>query len=321
MNCFDRNSEIFHHIYYRSEGLDNINTNEIKSIAEDKTGNIWVATRNDGLFKITIKSNNLYAPSYKQYIHKENKPKSLSSDNTLTLFFDSKETLWVGTENGLNKFDFNSESFTYYNIQIKNPKAPASQYDQSVNAIYESKNGPFWLGTVSGIVKFQTGSGAYKLFPHHYEIYRYGWGNIIAMTEDHHGKLWLATPGELMRFDPTNSSYDYFKNDPFNPKSVSFSSISSLFTDKTGIVWIGTAGLGINLYDSKSNRFSTLVRKEETSSRITGFSVRSILEENDEILWISTAVLYRWNRKTGELKVMKQVRINLMTLEIQGFGP
>lgn len=302
LNCFDHNTEIFHHIYYRSEGLDNINTNEIKSIAEDKTGNIWVATRNDGLFKITIKSNNLYAASYKQYIHKENKPKSLSSDNTLTLFFDSKETLWVGTENGLNKFDFNSESFTYYNIQIKNPKAPASEYDQSVNAIYESKNGSFWLGTVSGIVKFQTGSGAYKLFPHHYEIYRYGWGNIIAMTEDHHGKLWLATPGELMRFDPTNSSYDYFKNDPFNPKSVSFSSISSLFTDKTGIVWIGTAGLGINLYDSKSNRFSTLVRKEETSSRITGFSVRSILEENDDILWISTAVLYRWNRKTGELK-------------------
>ncbi len=302
LNCFDRNTEIFHHIHYSSVGLDNFNTNEIKSIVEDKTGNIWVATRNDGLFKITLNHKNFYAASYKQYIHLQDKSKSLSSNNTSTLFLDSKGILWVGTENGLNKFDFKLGSFTYFKIQTKNSKAPPSPYDQSVNAIYESKNGAFWIGTVSGLVKFERENGTYKLFPHEYEIYRYGWGNIIAITEDHHGKLWLATPGELMRFDPTNNSYDYFKNDPFNPKSISFSSISSLYTDKTGIVWVGTAGMGINLYDSKANRFSILFKKKETASRITGFSVRSILEENNDIVWVSTAVLYRWNRKTGELK-------------------
>jgi signal transduction histidine kinase/ligand-binding sensor domain-containing protein/DNA-binding response OmpR family regulator len=302
LNCFDRNTEIFHHIQYRSGGSNNFNTNEIKSIAEDKTGNIWVATRNDGLFKITLNNKNFFAADYKQYIHDEENSNSLSSNNTTSLFFDSKGILWVGTENGLNQFDFNSGSFTYFKFQIKNFQAPSSQYDQSVSAIYESKNGTFWIGTVSGLVKFDRGSGAYKLFPHEYEIYRYGWGNIIAIIEDHLGKLWLATPGELMRFDPDISSYDYFKNDPFNPKSVSFSSISSLFTDKTGIVWVGTAGMGINLYDYKANRFSTLLKKKETASRITGFSVRSILEENNDIVWISTAVLYRWNRKTGELK-------------------
>lgn len=302
LNCFDRSTEIFHHIQYRSNGSADINTNEIKSIAEDKTGNIWVATRNDGLFKITLNQKNLFAAGYKQYVHDEANSKSLSSNNTTSLFFDSKGILWVGTENGLNQFDFNSGSFTYFNFQIKNSKAPSSQYDHSVSAIYESKNGTFWIGTVSGLVKFDRGSGTYKLFPHEYEVYRYGWGNIIAIIEDHLGKLWLATPGELMQFDPAISSYDYFKNDPLNPKSVSFSSISSLFTDKTGIVWIGTAGMGINLYDYKATRFSTLLKRKEPASRITGFSVRSILEENNDIVWISTAVLYRWNRKTGELK-------------------
>jgi len=302
LNCFDRNTEIFHHLHYSSIGFDNFNTNEIKAITEDRTGNIWVATRNDGIFKITLKDKNIYAAGYKHYIHEEGKSKSLSSNNTSTLFIDSKGILWVATENGLNKFDFFSGGFTYFKIQTKNPKAPSSQYDQSVSAIYESKNGTFWLGTVSGLVKFERGSGSFKLFPHEYEIYRYGWGNIIAISEDHHGKLWLATPGELMRFDPTINLYDYFKNDPFNPKSINFSSISSLYTDKTGIVWIGTAGMGINLYDSKAERFSTLLKKKEGASRITGFSVRAILEENNDIVWVSTAVLYRWNRKTGDLK-------------------
>lgn len=119
-----------------------------------------------------------------------------------------------------------------------------------------------WLGTLSGLVKFDRRTGGYKLFPHHYEVYRYGWGRIVQIIEDYTGKLWLATPGELMRFDPHLSSYDYFINDPDNPKSVSFSSISSLLTDKTGIVWVGTAGMGISLYDSKAERFSTLLKRK-----------------------------------------------------------
>lgn len=45
-----------------------------------------------------------------------------------------------------------------------------------------------------------------------------------------------------------------------------------------------------------------LIKKKEPQSRITGFSVRSILEESNDLVWVSTAVLYRWNRKTGELK-------------------
>lgn len=302
LNCFDQDTEIFHHVLYGSIGSDNFNTDEIKSIAEDKAGYIWVATRSNGLFKININSKNFFTVDYKHYTHKEDKTGSLSSNFTSTLFFDSKGILWVGTENGLNKFNLNSESFAYFKIQTKNSKATSSPYDQSVSAVYESKDGTFWLGTLSGLVKFERGSGSYKLFPHEYEIDRYGWGNIIAIIEDQLGTLWLATPGELMRFDPTINSYTYFKNDPLNPKSISFSSISSLYTNKTGIVWIGTAGMGINLYDPKANRFSTLLKKQETLSRITGFSVRSILEENSDIVWISTAVLYRWNRKTGELK-------------------
>lgn len=66
-----------------------------------------------------------------------------------------------------------------------------------------------WLGTLSGLVKFERRTGGYKLFPHHYEVYRYGWGRIVQIIEDYTGKLWLATPGELMRFDPNFGSYDY----------------------------------------------------------------------------------------------------------------
>ena len=44
------------------------------------------------------------------------------------------------------------------------------------------------------------------------------------------------------------------------------------------------------------------VIKSDPLSRITGFSVRSILQENKDIFWLSTDVLFRWNRRTGEIK-------------------
>jgi signal transduction histidine kinase/ligand-binding sensor domain-containing protein/DNA-binding response OmpR family regulator len=302
LNCFKRETETFIRINFRSNSQENNKLNEIKSISEDSKGNIWFSIKGDGLFRLSMKNGNPRQITYKQFISDAGNPESLNSNIINCLLIDSKENLWLGTESGLNLFDFLTGKFKHFNIQTKNQKAPESPYQKSISSIYESKSGDLWLGTLSGLVKFERKTGSYKLFPHHYEVFQYGWGRIVNIIEDYTGKLWLATPGELMRFDPFTSSYDYFINDPFNPKSVSFSSISSLCLDKTGILWIGTAGMGINLYDSKAERFSTLSKMKESGSRITGFSVRSILEESKDIVWVSTAVLYRWNRKTGELE-------------------
>ncbi len=302
LNCFQRETESFIRINFRLHAQEKNNLSEIKSITEDSKGNIWFATRGDGLFRLSLKNGNPGKTSYKQFISTPGNTEGINSNIINCLLIDSKDNLWLGTNSGLNHFDFLTGNFKHFNIQTKNQKAPESPYQKSISSIYESKNGDLWLGTLSGLVKFDRRTGGYKLFSHHYEVYRYGWGRIVQIIEDDTGKLWLATPGELMRFDPNLNSYDYFINDPDNPKSVSFSSISSLLTDKTGIVWVGTAGMGISLYDSKAERFSTLLNKKEPASRITGFSVRSILEESNDIVWVSTAVLYRWNRKTGGLK-------------------
>ena len=302
LNCFERETEIFHHIRYRSNNAEVFNTDEVKSIVEDTNGNIWIGTRGEGIFKLSFKNKDSFKLNYKQYYSDVDKQGSLSSNIISTLFFDSKGVLWVSTLNGLDKFNAKNESFTNYEILTRNPKAPLSYFDKTVYSIFECSNGNLWLGTLSGLVKFDRLTQSYKLFPHHYDVFRYGWGSIMQIVEDHSKKLWLATPGELMRFDARSNTYDYFKNDPLNQNSISYNSISSLYLDNTGILWIGTAGIGINIYDPKGNRFSTLVRNNDTSSRITGFSVRSVLQESRDIVWISTDVLFKWNRRTGELK-------------------
>lgn len=302
LNIFERETETFYKISYGNEIRNNNRADEVRSITEDKMGNIWIGTRGKGIFKLTFNSKNPYDISFKNYISDIRRPKTLSNNITVSTLIDSKGVLWIGTLTGLDKFNSEDESFTHFKIITRNPKAPPNDFDNSILSMIETGDGNLWLGTLSGLVKFNRQTGSYKLFPHHYDIFRYGWGSIMKMVEDETGKLWLATPGELMQFDPSTESYDYFKNDLLNDASINYNSISSLFIDRTGILWVGTSGMGINIYDPKSNRFSTLFIKNSPSSRITGFSVRAIMQETDDIYWISADVLYKWNRRTGEVK-------------------
>lgn len=311
LNCFLRDSETFIQINFKSDTSDVLQYSEIKSIVEDYDGNIWVAISGFGLMKLNVSNQNPLEAIDKQLVFDKSNDENLNRNFITSLCIDKKGFLWVGTENGLIKVNTKTDEITNYTIITKDPKVPVSLYDKSIGSILESRTGDLWLGTLSGIVKFNRLDGSYKLFPHQYNIFRYGWGRIVEITEDYEGNLWLATSAELMKFNPANSTYSYYKNDPFDSKSISYNSISSLYIDKTGILWIGTSGMGVNLFDSKSKKFSTLERKKDPSSRITGFTIKSVLEESKDIVWVSTGVLFKWNRRTGELKSYETSSENL----------
>ncbi len=302
LNCYQKENETFIHINYQSDTSGNLYNSKISSIAEDPRGNLWIGTAGNGLFKLSLTRENFSQIKSKHFAYNPDDKNSVSSNNISALFVDSFGILWIGTDNNLEEYNYSKENFEHYIVTTKSPEASSFQGDNEIGAIYENKNAKFWLGTPSGLVLFNRSDGNYKLFPHHYNKFRFGWGRITGIIEDNSGKLWLSTPGELMKFDTDKKLYNYYRNDPFEPSSISYNSISSLYCDSTGILWFGTSGKGINIYDPKKSRFSTLVRSKDEKSRIAGFSIRSILEDNEGIVWISTDVLYRWDRKSGELK-------------------
>ncbi len=276
------------------------NENRVTAIEEDYAGRLWFGTEGNGVFRFSLDSPPAL-PKIEHFYHSLNTG-SISSNFISSIRSDLKGVVWLGTAAGLDKFDEKQNSFRHYNIETRSPDAPPYPPYNGVTAIKQLKEDTLWLGTPSGLVKFNTADGVYSFFPHHYTVFRFGWGIISDIIVDNNGGLWLATPGELMRFDPSSGQYTYITNDPLDPGSISYNSVSAIWCDRSGIIWIGTPGAGINIYDPKANRFSLLRRKTETGSRVTGFSVRAICEDNEGNIWISTDVLYRWNRKTGELK-------------------
>ena len=302
VNRYIKSSDSFERIALPLNNSLSKNTTEIKVITEDRNGTIWVGTADNGIFKLLISNNQVQHNAIKNY-YKDEKQKSYLSNNMIRgLYADKKGFLWIATKEGLSRMDINRENFTSFYFDIKHPDAEATALDLAVTAIYPAGDGYLWLGTLSGLVKFNTNDFSHEVFPHHSNIYGYGWGEITKIVKDNKDNLWLASLGELMSFDTKTKTYTYYNNDPLIPESLIFNGISGLFIDRSNIIWAGTTGMGISYYDPKMQRFSLIKRQVDQNSRINGFSVSSIAEENDRYIWISAGVLYRWDRKKNILK-------------------
>jgi signal transduction histidine kinase/ligand-binding sensor domain-containing protein len=110
-----------------------------RSIAVDNTGNVWLGTRDHGLFCLFF--DGLQMRSYKQLTVKD----GLSENFIRYLYCDSDNTIWAGTPSGLEKIRFQHDSFTVTNI--------APGHEMTVEKIVESAGQTHWVLVSDGYLK------------------------------------------------------------------------------------------------------------------------------------------------------------------------
>src|SRR5690606_4544797 len=78
---------------------------------------------------------------------------------------------------------------------------------------------------------------------------------IMEIQEDNDGTLWIATwSGGIMKFNPATGSVVSFVNNPTDINSLPLNNVKTILPRDT-IVWIGTHGEGLAIYDRKRKRF------------------------------------------------------------------
>jgi signal transduction histidine kinase/ligand-binding sensor domain-containing protein/DNA-binding response OmpR family regulator len=123
---------------YRRETDDFERIREIGAMtldmAQDRAGHLWLATQGDGLFK--------YFPGTQSWKNYATRFGSLPNDQVNCLMLDSKGTLWVGTMNGLCRYNAAEDRFDTVNLEIES---------QNICGIVEDRN-QLWLTTTKGLV-------------------------------------------------------------------------------------------------------------------------------------------------------------------------
>lgn len=132
---------------------DYLSSHLVKCIEEDRGGNIWIGTTNNGLNRLDPITGKV-----KQFTSNLDDDLSFWGENVNCIYVDEKGSIWVGG-NGLNKYIMESGSFEHYTED--NGLA-----DNDVMSILEDDEGKLWIATLNGLSVFDL---ANESFQNYYE--------------------------------------------------------------------------------------------------------------------------------------------------------
>tara|TARA_R110001583_G_scaffold23749_7_gene87294 strand:- start:1147 stop:5118 length:3972 start_codon:yes stop_codon:yes gene_type:complete len=112
------------------------------SFLEDTNNVLWAGTYWEGLFYFDTKTD-----TQRVYKHKNEDPNSISSNAINGIFQDSKNRIWVTTENGLNEYDSKNNNFINYSTKDGLPS-------NVTYSILEDERNYLWISTSKGLAEF-----------------------------------------------------------------------------------------------------------------------------------------------------------------------
>jgi len=132
----------------------------------------------------------------------------ISHSKVNCIFQDNRGFLWLGTNEGLNKFD--GYEFAVYRWRPNDPHGLSAQL---VRAVLQDSKGNLWIGTEGGGLNlFDRDSENFRHFtPDSSSEIRITGQDVNAIIEDRQGNLWLGTSNGLDHFDLQNKKVaNYF---------------------------------------------------------------------------------------------------------------
>ena len=179
----------------------------------------------------------------------------LSSNYIMSIYQDSQGFMWLGTYDGLNKFD--GHRFTVYKAD---PDDPNSISNNVIYTLLEDDRGYLWIGTSNGVSRYNRHMDCFQRFlPALDDSTAFSGEKIRHIFQDSRGMLWFASwnaggspYGGLYRFDYETETFEGFHHDPEDANSLSDNAIRAIAEDEKGRLWVATQRHGLNVFDVES---------------------------------------------------------------------
>jgi ligand-binding sensor domain-containing protein/signal transduction histidine kinase len=221
----------------------------------------------------------------------------LSQSSAQVILQDNLGFLWIGTQDGLNRFD----GFSFKVFQ-PDPNDPQALSGGEILSMFKGANGTLWIGTDAGLNRYDPISGKFKHWVHDDQNPASLANNVVqAIYQDSQGALWIGTQGGLDQFDLATNQFLHIRMPDKIAGSSNAESINTLYEDGHRTLWIGTnQGLiRLGIVDHKFQRY----QNESGNNSLSFNEVSSISEDRDGMLWIGThRGLNRLNPSSGEFK-------------------
>ena len=185
-------------------GVDGVwNEGPIRVVYQVVDGDIWLGTDHNGLFKIPAGLAKSWFSNRINYKYDPEIPKGLSSSTITCIAQDQNGELWIGTNNGLNKYEKDADNFIHYFVNDGLP----SNY---ITGIVSDEKNNLWISSKKGISFFSKQS---KIFTNYGFID--GTGNIDfhrnSYTNSNDGNIYFGGPNGITKVNPLDLRYNDYQ--------------------------------------------------------------------------------------------------------------
>lgn len=211
--------------------------------------------------------------------NKINQANGLSTDRVRSIVKEKNGFVWIGTENGLNRYDGKR-------IKIYNKQNSALSANDISDLLIDHK-GKIWIATIGGGLNLYNPSDdkfvTYKNSPT--DKNSIPTNELNTLFEDSKGSIWIGTRNGLCFFNAKKQTFKTYNFQSNNEKSLSHNDIRSIYEDGNKNLWIGTFGGGLNKFDPKNCQFTRI----NSTSNISPDYIHSIISLNENELLIGTS--------------------------------
>lgn len=204
----------------------------------------------------------------------------LAEDNSIALLQDQRGLLWIGTGNGLSRFD--GRFFKNYATTGLHGLT-----DLSIVCLTEDGDGAIWIGTQNGLNKLDPVT---ENITQYYEgrgkgTIPYKWCNYLFCDKEKN--LWLSTEKGIAVYDKRINSFINYPISVYGKDENINKFISRIVEDSRGRFWLATS-FGIKRFDRKTKTYTSYYYADAQKKDAHSYPIMSIVEDKEGVIWAGT---------------------------------
>lgn len=254
--------------------VHSLGNNFIRSLYQHTDNQIWVGT-DQRIF--------IFDPEteyFQQFIEKTDKGIAITSAVT-SIEADNEHSIWIGT---MTQGAFSYNTITGKLTQYKSEDGSKSIPDNLVWRIYKDYSGTVWIGTRSGLSRFNKESKSFITYGSREEKSVLVDPEILSVFEDSDGDIWLGTwSGGLSRYNKTTDTFTSYFNEQ---DDVYISHIRAFFEYEKGKLLIGSDD-GLYLFNKKTLQIQRIDDSRDQNS-LSDQNIYAIYGDKEGGIWIGT---------------------------------
>ena len=259
----------------------------------DKSGTMWLGTEDNGILKVDENRK----PFYNYLV-------STAGDNEETIISgiaeDKSGDIWLGSNNGLYRFNPQTESFQHFK---NNPDDPTTLSANSIGPVISDHNGNIWMGA-NGLDFYDKKRNVFQHFRHNpADSNSISSDYITSIFESSNGTIWIGTYDGVL--EEHHAGQNLFKHHyPDYSATFDHIALSGLVENPAGTVWFTVRGAGLlsyNISDNIFNRYQDAPKPFSPPTTLSSLSLLTLYADRKGNFWIGAdACVVKYDKLSGE---------------------